>query len=195
MSKRRHNELKKKQKAYKKRTLERNKGLNSPKQKYMFQEYLVNCDDALDLMGPANGRIYRLAHNPNIKIDTYPTALWDYENLAPKKIDIPQTIPPNSCLEDQQTQLREYTLSFNTSAEGAVKPFINRLKKMKTEEQLSNFKKKKGSHIFAYDVCPMDGLMWTESDGHISFLPYDGFSLDNRQAKDFTPISIDDYNI
>lgn len=195
MSKRRHNELKKKQKAYEKRKKERLKRLNSLERKYKFQEYLANSEDALALMTPANGRIYRLAHDPNKEIDIYPTALWDYETLAPKDVDIPQTIPPNCCLELQQAQLREYTPSFNISVEGVVKPFIGRFEKMKTLQQFLAFKTKKGSHIYAYDVEPKDGLMWVEPDGHVSFLPYEEFSLENHLAEDFTPIPIDNYNI
>lgn len=194
MNKRRHNGLQKKRKAYHKRKKERLKGLNSLGRKYMFQEFLVNCEDALSRMVPTNGRIYRLAHDPNQEIDIYPTALWDYEALAPKGIDVPQTIPANSCLEDQQEQLREYTPSFNTSVEGVVKPFIGRFEKMKTLQQFLNFKNRKGSHIFAYDVNPKDGLMWVEPDGHVSFLPYEGFSLDEHMAEDFVPIPIDNYN-
>ena len=57
MSKRRHNELKKKQKAYEKRKKERLKRLNSLGRKYMFQEYLANCEYDLALMTPAICRI------------------------------------------------------------------------------------------------------------------------------------------
>lgn len=194
MNKRRHNELQKKRKAYNKRKKERLKGQDSIGRRYMFEEFLVNCEDALALMIPADGRIYRLAHEPNQDIDIYPTALWNYEALAPKELDVQQTIPPNSCLEDQQEQLREYTPSFNTSVEGVVRPFIGRFEKMKTSQQFLNFKNKKGSHIFAYDMNPKDGLMWVESDGHVSFLPYEDFSLENHLAEDFTPIPIDNYN-
>lgn len=37
--------------------------------------------------------------------------------------------------------------------------------------------------------------MWVEPDGHVSFLPYEEFSLENHLAEDFTPIPIDNYNI
>lgn len=194
MEKRRHKELQKERKAYNKHKKKRLKEQDSIGCKYMFQEFLVNCEDALALMVPAYGRIYRLAHNPNQDIDIYPTALWDYEALAPKEVESQQTIPPNSCLEDQQEQLREYTPSFNTSVDGVVKPFIDRFEKMKTLQQFLNFKNKKGSHIFAYDVNPEDGLMWVEPDGHVSFLPYVNFSLDCHFAEDFTPVPIDNYN-
>ncbi|MCD8235932.1 MAG: hypothetical protein LUD00_04595 [Prevotellaceae bacterium] len=194
MNKKKHNALQKKRKAYNKRKKERLKRLNSSGRKYMFQEFLVNCEDALSLMIPADGRIYRLAHTPNREIDIYPTALWNYEALAPKESDMQHTIPADSSLEDQQEQLREYTPSFNTSVEGVVKPFIGRFEKMKTLKQFLNFKSKKGSHIFAYDVNSKDGLMWVEPDGHVSFLPYEGFSLENHLADDFTPIPIDNYN-
>lgn len=194
MSKKRHNELQKKRNAYNKRKKERLKKLDSSEHRYMFQEYLVNCEDALSSMIPADGRIYRLAHDPNQKIDVYPTALWNYEALAPKGADVPQTIPTNSSLEEQLEQLREYTPSFNTSVEGVVKPFISRFEKMKTFQQFLNFKDRKGSHIFAYDMTPKDGLMRVEPDGHVSFLPYENFSLDEHQAKDFIPIPIDNYN-
>lgn len=194
MNKKRHNELQKRRKAYNKRKKERLKELSFSDCKFMFQEYLVNCEDALSSMIPADGRIYRLAHAPNQKIDIYPTALWDYEALAPSEVDVPQTIPTNSSLEVQLEQLREYTPSFNTSVEGVVKPFIGRFEKMKTSQQFLNFKDRKGSHIFAYDMTPKDGLMRIGSDGHVSFLPYEGFSLDEHQAKGFTPIPIDNYN-
>ncbi|MFS2968846.1 hypothetical protein AAH016_06535 [Phocaeicola dorei] len=160
----------------------------------MFQEYLVNCEDALSSMIPANGRIYRLAHEPNVEIDLYPTSLWDYETLAPKKIDMPQIIPANSSLEDQQNQLREYTPSFNVSVEGAIKPFIERIEKMKTLQQFSNFKNRKGSHIFAYDLDSKDGLMWVEPNGHVALLPYENFSLSKHLAEGFTPIPIENFN-
>lgn len=195
MDKRRHNELKRKRKSRLKRKKQQMKNLNAAlsESKYMFQEYLVNCDDALALMVPANGRIYRLVHNPHLKIDVYPTALWNYESLAPKEIEEKQTIPANSALEDQQEQLRQYTPSFNISAEGAIKPFIGRLQKMKTLQQLLNFKRTKGSHIYAYDMQPKDGLMWVEADGHVSFLPYEGFSLEGHVAESFTPVPIESY--
>lgn len=57
MHKKRRNELRKKRNARNKRQKERLKGLNSFGRKYMFQEYLVNCEDALSSMIPANGRI------------------------------------------------------------------------------------------------------------------------------------------
>ena len=194
MHKKRHNELRKKRNARNKRRKERLKGLNSFGRKYMFQEYLVNCEDALASMIPANGRIYRLAHKPNVEIDLYPTSLWDYETLAPKEIDMPPIIPANSSLEDQQNQLREYTPSFNVSVEGAIKPFIERIEKMKTLQQFSNFKNRKGSHIFAYDLDSKDGLMWIESDGHVALLPYEDFSLSKHLAEGFTPIPIEKFN-
>lgn len=194
MHKKRHNELRKKRNARNKRRKKYLKELNPFGQKYMFQEYLVNCEDALSSMIPANGRIYRLAHEPNMEIDIYPTSLWDYETLAPKGMDMPQIIPANSSLEDQQNQLRQYTPSFNVSVEGAIRPFIERIEKMKTLQQFSNFKNRKGSHIFAYDLNPKDGLMWVEPDGHVALLPYENFSLSEHLAEGFTPIPIENFN-
>ena len=195
MDKIRHNELKKKRKARLKRKRQQMKNLNAAlsESKYMFREYLVNCDDALALMEPADGRIYRLVHNPHLEIDIYPTSLWDYDSLTPKRMEEKQTISAGSSLEDQQEQLREYTPSFNISSEGAVKPFLGRLKKMKTFQQFSHFKNTKGSHIFAYDVTPKDGMMWAEPDGHVSFLPYENFALAEHVALDFTPVPIEKY--
>ena len=193
MDKRKHNELRKKRKAYYKRKKMHEKQGNSSGIKCMFMDYLVNCEDALSLMVPAEGRIYRLAHDPHIEIDIYPTSLWDYTTLTPKKVYIPETIAANSSLEDQQVQLRDFTPSFNITVEGVVSPFLRQLETMKSQQQLFKFKNKKGSHIFAYDVNYNDGLMWVEQDGHVAFLPYEGFLLEEHRADDFTPIPIDIY--
>ena len=195
MDKRRHNELKRKHRAKEKRKKENLNQLKAAenKGKCKFREYLVNCDDALALMEPADGRIYRLVHNPHLEIDMYPTSLWDNDSLTPNKLEEKKTIPAGSSLEDQQEQLREFTPSFNTSAEGAIAPFIGRLKKMKTDRQLLHFKERKGSHICAYDVTPKDGLMWVEPNGHVSLLPYESFTLEEHLAPDFTPIPIENY--
>ena len=194
MNKRRHRELQKKRKAYKSRKKKDMQNIITPNLQYMFQEYHVNCGDALSLMTPADGRIYRLAHNPNQEIDIYPTSLWDYESLTPIRIEQPVTIPPNSSIEEQIEHIREYTPSFNISIEGVIKPFIPRFEKMKTFSQFNKFKDRKGSHIYAYDVKPIDGKMMIESDGHVSFLPYEGFTLEEHIAKEFTPIPIENYN-
>lgn len=193
-NKKRHNELRRKQKVCNKRKKAFLKEQDPFRRKIMFHEYLVNCEDALSLMTPADGRIYRLAHSPSLEIDVYPTSLWDYETLAPKEFNSQQTIPIGSCLEIQQEQLREFTLSFNMSVEGVAELFKGRFKKMKTHRQFQDFKSKKGSHIFAYDVNPEDGLMWVESGGHVSFLPYEGFSLDEHLAEGFAPVPIEAYN-
>ena len=101
------------------------------------------------------------------------------------------TIPVNSSLEDQQDQLRQYTPSFNITVQGVVNSFIDRIRQMKTPQQFLKFKNRKGSHICAYDLSPKDGLMWVESSGHVSLLPYENFSLGDHLADDFTPISIE----
>lgn len=194
MNKKRHKELQKKRKAYDKRKKERLKAeMNSDKRNFMFQEYLVNCEDALSLMTPANGRIFRLVHSPSIEKDICPTALWSYDELAPRDVDVIKTIPANSSLDDQQDQLRQYTISFNTTVQGVANAFIDRIRQMKTSQQFLKFKNKKGSHICAYDLEPKDGLMWVEPSGHVSLLPYEDFSLDEHLADDFTPISIDEF--
>ncbi len=194
MNKTRHNELQKKRRAYDKRKKERLKEkIASSERNFMFQEYLVNCEDALSIMTPAEGRVYRLVHIPTIENDICPIALWNYDELAPRDVVVTKTIPANSSLEDQQKQLIEYTPSFNISEEGAANMFIDRIRRMKTPEQLLKFKNKKGSHICAYDLHPNDGLMWVESSGHVSFLPYEGFSLDEHLADDVLPRPIDDF--
>lgn len=192
-SKKKHNENVKTHKNRKKRLKERLKEDMSSEKKFMFQDYLVNCEDAISEMVPAGGRLYRLAHNPNNEIDIYPTSLWNYASLTPETTELPNTIPTDSTIEDQEQQVKDYLPSFNISEEGAIAPFLDRLNKMKTSEQLLRFKSKKGSHVFAYDVQPEDGRMWVESDGHVLFQPYEGFQLADHMASDFTPVPIEIY--
>ena len=191
-SKKRHNEISKQHKARKKRLKERLRNALSSKKSFMFQKYLVNCEDAISEMVPAEGRLFRLAHNPNVEIDIYPRSLWNYESLTPETTELPNTIPIDSTIEDQQKQVKDYLPSFNISEEGAIAPFLERLNKMK-KSQLLHFKIKKGSHVFAYDVRPEDGRMWVESDGHVLFQPYEGFKLAGHVASDFTPVPIEKY--
>lgn len=159
---------------------------------YKFAEYLVNCEDAIEKnMKPADGRVYRLVHNPHIPIDSLPTSLWDYETLTPKRVDIPQTIPAGSPIEDQEQQLRDYLPSFNRSIDGAIAPFIDRFK-CKDEEQKKNFILKKGNTVYAYDLVEQDGRLWEDSEGHVLLQPFDNFNLEEHIAKDFEPVLFTD---
>ncbi len=191
-SKKRHDVNLKRHKAHRKRLKKCLKDGMSSEKKFMFQEYLVNCEDVISEMIPAEGRLFRLAHNPNVEIDIYPRSLWNYESLTPKIIELPNTIPTDSTIEDQQSQVKDYLPSFNISEEGVVAPFLGRWNKMKATK-LMQFKSKKGSHVFAYDVRPEDGRMWVESDGHVLFQPYEGFSLADHMASDFIPVPIENY--
>lgn len=162
--------------------------------KYMFQEYLVNCEDAIDKnMMPANGRLYRLVHNPTIDKDLKPTSLWKFESPG-KSIDeqFDYIIPEGSPIEDQEAQLGDYLPSFNTTDTGAVAPFIDRYKK-KNSEQRKLFLANKGEIVVAYDVNPKDGRMWTQENGHVLFQPYEGFKLDEHVAVDFNYKHLDEY--
>lgn len=192
-SKKRHKEILKRHKARKKRMKERLREIISSEKRFMFQDYLVNCEDVISQMVPAEGVLFRLAHNPNIEIDIFPTSLWNYDSLTPKITELPDTIPVGSTIDEQQEQVREYLPSFNVSDEGAIAPFVDKLNKMKTSLQLLSFKNKKGSHVFAYDVQPEDGRMWIEPNGHALFQPYEGFKLADHVASDFIPIPIENY--
>lgn len=71
-------------------------------------------------MEPANGRLYRLCHKPNILIDIYPTDLWNYDSLIPDETALQNSIPSNSPIEEQFERLRQYSPSFNISDSGAA---------------------------------------------------------------------------
>lgn len=162
--------------------------------KFLFQEYLVNCEDAIDKnIMPANGRLYRLVHNPTIDKDLKPTSLWKFKSPG-KSIDeeFDSIIPKGSSIEDQETQLADYLPSFNLTDLGAVAPFLDRYKK-KTPEQRKQFLANKGEIVVAYDVTPADGRWWAQKNGHVLFQPYEGFKLDEHVAADFKYKHLDDY--
>lgn len=159
---------------------------------YKFAEYLVNCEDAIEKnMRPASGRVYRLAHNPHLPIDCLPTSLWEHETLTPKKVELPETIPEGSSIEDQEEQLREYLPSFNRSVDGAIAPFVDRFMHMNEEKQ-KKFLLKKGNTVYAYDLIEQDGRLWEEPDGHVLFQPFENFNLEEHIAKDVEPILFSD---
>lgn len=159
---------------------------------YKFAEYLVNCEDAIEKnMRPAEGRVYRLAHNPHLPIDSLPTSLWEHKTLTPKKVDIHETIPEGSSIEDQEEQLREFLPSFNRSIDGAIAPFVDRFKSMSDEKQ-KKFLLKKGNTVYAYDLIKQDGRLWEESDGHVLLQPFENFKLEEHIAKDVEPILFTD---
>lgn len=191
-NKKRHNEIMRRHKAHRKHLKKCLNGCISSEKKFMFQEYLVNCEDVISEMVPAGGRLFRLAHYPNVEIDMYPMSLWNYESLTPEIIELSNTIPADSTIDDQQRQVKEYLPSFNISEEGAVAPFIDRWNKMNTSK-LEQFKIKKGSHVFAYDVQNEDGRMWVELNGHVLFQPYESFKLADHVASDFIPVPIEKY--
>ena len=74
-SKKRHREILKQHKARKKRLKERLREAMFSEKRFMFQDYLVNCEDVISQMVPAEGVFFRLAHNPNTDIDIFPTSL------------------------------------------------------------------------------------------------------------------------
>lgn len=147
----------------------------------MFQEYLLNCEDAISEMIPANGRFYRLVHEQYMDIDIYPTSLWDYDSLTPKRVDLPATISEGSPKDDQINQVKDYLPSFNVADYGAIKPFLNGFLK-KTESARKNFLLKKGNVVRAYDLKPEDGRMLVEDDGQVLFQPIVGFELKEHEA-------------
>lgn len=161
------------------------------KKKYKFEEYLVNCDDVIAQMVPAKGRLYRLAHTPNIEIDFYPTSLWNYESLTPKEEEIPQTIPPGSSIDIQRDQVGDYLPSFNITAEGAASIFIDRFKS-KSEEGRKGFVLTKGDAIYAYDIEDA-GRMLVEDNGHILLQTYEDFNLADHISEEEPPILLIDY--
>lgn len=157
------------------------KNVVSNSTEYMFQEYLLNCEDAISEMIPANGRLYRLVHEQYLDIDIYPTSLWDYDSLTPKSVDLPVTIPEGSSKEDQINQVKDYLPSFNVTDYGAIKPFVEGFLK-KTEAARKKFLLKKGNVVRAYDLRPEDGRMLIEDDGHVLFQPIAGFNLKEHEA-------------
>lgn len=159
--------------------------------KYKFEEYLVNCDDVIAQMVPAKGRVYRLAHTPNIDIDSYPTSLWNYENLSPVEEDMPQTIPPGSSIEEQLEQAEDYLPSFNATVDGAAHIFIDRFKAL-SEAGRKRFLLRKGDAIYAYNIEDA-GRMLVEDNGHILLQPYEDFNLADHISKEEPTILFIDY--
>ena len=162
--------------------------------KYLYQEYLVNCEEAIEKnMEPAHGRLYRLVHNPTIDKDLIPTSLWTFVSPGEEKCeDLDSIIPEGSSMEDQENQLGDYLPSFNLTDVGAVSPFLKRYKK-KNPQQREQFLLRKGSVVAAYDVTPEDGRMWVQEDGHVLLQPYEGFRLDEHEAKDFQYKHLNEY--
>lgn len=162
--------------------------------KYLYQEYLVNCEEAIEkYMEPAHGRLYRLVHKPTIDKDLIPTSLWTFESPGGDKCeDLDSIIPEGSSMEDQENQLGDYLPSFNLTDVGAVAPFLKRYKK-KNPQQREQFLLRKGSVVAAYDVKPEDGRMWVQEDGHVLLQPYEGFKLEEHEAKDFQYKHLNEY--
>lgn len=164
------------------------------KKDFMFQDYLVNCDDAIKMhMKPAKGRLYRLVHNPTVEKDLLPTSLWEYNTpIKSKQVKLGNVLPKGSPIEDQESQLGEYLPSFNLTDDGAVAPFLGRYKK-KSPEQREQFLLNKGSRVVGYDVTPEDGRMWVQDSGHVLLQPYKGFKLDEHVAAEFRYKHLDEY--
>lgn len=155
--------------------------------RFMFEDYLVNCNDAIDQrMIPANGTYYRVVEDPEREKDIRPTSLWKFENLAESE-NMGLTIPAGEDIETQWKQVKDYSPSFNTSAEGAASMLMKFYKNRKTIKQKEKFLNEKGHFVKSYNLRPNDGYIQKEPDesGHVIFQPFEGFDLKEHVNKDF----------
>ena len=177
-----------------KRRRERKKAETRSRKEFMFEEYLLGCDEAIDLhMKPASGLYYRAVHKDLIPIDIMPQDLVDYDSLTPKITDLPLALSPGANLEEQEQQVRAFSPSFNISKEGVAEKLGPFYLRKKNDKQREKFLRRVGEIIVPVDLIEEDGLVWEESDGHVYFQPYKDFDLASHIAKDESGMLLVDY--
>lgn len=156
----------------------------------------VGCNDAITAyFEPANGDYYRIVHNPPEHNDELVQSEQVFEGLAPSMTNIPDTIAPDSSVEEQFEHIAAYALSFGTNDELLAAKYWGEYGKRRNESQRSNFVRRKGNVMGLYHLLPEAGMMQRtpDEDGHTVLAEYDDFELERYRVKEFGLKPLTDY--
>lgn len=150
---------------------------------------LVGCDDAIkEYYIPIESTIslYRVVHEPIAQNDFLVQSEQTFPGLT-NSSTFPETINPNSSIEEQNDHIQDWSLSFNLNQSSLEKYFLEQYNRRKTSIQKENFKSRKGTKIAKFDLKPEVGLIQKEPDenGHIVVIEYEGINIGNYIDKEY----------
>lgn len=168
------------------------------KKSFKYADVLENCEEAIGkYMSEPNGVYYRLVHNPLHPNDDIPQPLQQWDVLTLEQSTLSTKIQKGSSVDDQWEQVRNYSPSYNVSDEKLAAFFLEMLDRRKNDRQKQKLLDKKGDTIIAVRLTPNDGLIQTSPDdnpdGHLVFLPFEGFNIDEHIDNTFEPRKLTDY--
>ena len=148
-------------------------------------------------MSEPKGVYYRLVHNPFHPNDDIPQPLQQWDGLTSEQAMLSTKVQKGSSIDDQWEQVRNYSPSYNVSDEKLAAFFLGMLDKRRNDRQKQRLLNKKGDTIIAVRLTPNDGLIQTcpdkNPDGHLVFLPFEGFNIDEHIDNTFEPRKLTDY--
>lgn len=156
----------------------------------------IGCNEALETMFiPANGKFYRVVHNPLQDNDSLVQSEQHFEGLAPSMSDLPETIEKGSSVEVQYDHIKGWSLSFNISERQLADNYWKYYKKRNTDSQRANYVMRKGDSIACYQLTPEAGLVQkdTDDDGHTVLVEYDDFTMEDYRDKEYGFKSLKDF--
>lgn len=168
------------------------------KKSFKYADALENCDEAIEkYMSEPKGVYYRLVHNPLHPNDDIPQPLQQWDGLTSEQAMLSTKVQKGSSIDDQWEQVRNYSPSYNVSDEKLAAFFLGMLDKRRNDRQKQRLLNKKGDTIIAVRLTPNDGLIQTcpdkNPDGHLVFLPFEGFNIDEHIDNTFEPRKLTDY--
>lgn len=173
-----------------------NEKLKSSLGRFKRANKLVGCNDAIETyFVPAEGNYYRIVHRPPQHNDELVQSEQVFEGLAPSMSDIPETIAPNSSIEDQLEHIANWALSFNVDEVSLANMYWKGYRLRKTEKQKRNYVTRKGDVIALYHLKPEAGVIQRnpDSDGHVVLVEYEDFVLEDYRIKEFGFKPLTDY--
>ncbi len=164
---------------------------------YKFAEYLVGCDEAIEIyMTYPRGVYYRLVHNPIIENDELPNPLQKWNSLTDNKVELKHQVKENSSIAEQWQHIQEYSPSYYASDSALAEVFVSIWDKRKRQKDKDRLLEKKGDTIIAVELTPSDGkISWPDENGHVVFAPYEDFRLEEHIDKTWEPKKLLDYKI
>ena len=149
---------------------------------------LIGCNEALELyFKPAEGDYFRVVHNPPEVNDQLVQSEQHFEGLAPTMTDIPDTIAPDSNLDDQFDHIADWSLSFNIDEHLLAKNYWAGYDRRRNEAQKQKYVTRKGDVIALYRFTPRAGYIQRkpDDDGHVVLVEFDDFVLEDYRVKEF----------
>ena len=154
--------------------------------RFKFHQALTGCEEVIQkYMVSPDGVYYRVVHDPFDNIDELPNPVRKWSNMSSDEVALSMASIPKDDLQQQWDNVKNYSPSFNISADLLINFMQTMYGKRKTDTQKQRFIANMGDTIVPVYLGKEDGMIQatpesTVNPGHVVFQPYGDFNMDEH---------------